>query len=402
MVPSAAVPANRMATAQPAREEQRARRCRSTRPAGCRCAAQPGVELGGRHARRPRAPSARAGRRNIRRIGRDRRRAASACSRSDVVRPGIMSTLPPRLGTQKLWMTSRGRQRRTRPSRPTGMRISLALSNTRPPFAVIAHAPPPLLADAPRSAARRATSGAVRAAVRHQPREQQAAQHHDRERQDARSSQINCPTTILRSLAGPRSATHDAASDHATSARRSSSMIHVSVAKCRGYGTVGREGGMHGVIGVAPVAWRSSRKPPGFARRSCAWQWSLIAAPPLSSSGSPVLNSSSRVDACGALSGSARIGGRGPAPWHAAQAGTPCPANPWRTSCFAMLPIEIETAVEGVAARQAGVMWRASHFPRRGSARRRLHDAAGRVPLRVLLQLIAQIRLRSGRGGAGT
>ena len=52
----------------------------------------------------------------------------SAVRRSRVVRPGIMSTLPPRLGTQKLWMTSAA-FRINSIGLPTGMVISFALAN---------------------------------------------------------------------------------------------------------------------------------------------------------------------------------------------------------------------------------------------------------------------------------
>ena len=68
-----------------------------------------------------------------------------ACTRSRVSRPGIMSTLPPRLGTQKLWITSADCSVKTT-SRPTGMRISLAAATVDTP-GVIGDAPPPLLAD---------------------------------------------------------------------------------------------------------------------------------------------------------------------------------------------------------------------------------------------------------------
>jgi hypothetical protein len=60
--------------------------------------------------------------------------ARSAASVRVVVRPGIMSILPARLGTQKLWMTSALVSRKLT-GRPVGMAISLAVSNSTSPAA---------------------------------------------------------------------------------------------------------------------------------------------------------------------------------------------------------------------------------------------------------------------------
>ena len=114
IVPAAARAAHRVAGAAAGREEQRLpaplRLARRARGAGSpRARATPRTRPPA--SRRPRTPSAHAARRSIRRIGRDRRRAARRVSRKRVVRPGIMSTLPPRLGTQKLWITSADLQR---------------------------------------------------------------------------------------------------------------------------------------------------------------------------------------------------------------------------------------------------------------------------------------------------
>ena len=55
----------------------------------------------------------------------------SATSLSVLVRPGIMSSLPARRGTQNEWITSAER-RATSTGRPTGTTSSLASSNGRP------------------------------------------------------------------------------------------------------------------------------------------------------------------------------------------------------------------------------------------------------------------------------
>ena len=107
--------ADRVAGAAAGRDEQRLPAplaARSPAPrAGAASRAQPGVDTRPAAWRRPRTPSAHAARRNTPRTGRDRCPAARRVSRRRVVRPGIMSTLPPRLGTQKLWITSADLQR---------------------------------------------------------------------------------------------------------------------------------------------------------------------------------------------------------------------------------------------------------------------------------------------------
>ena len=64
---------------------------------------------------------------------------------SELVRPGIMSSLPPSFGAQKLWITL-ALVSSISTGRPTGMRSSLALSIPPPGAVPVDDAPPPALA----------------------------------------------------------------------------------------------------------------------------------------------------------------------------------------------------------------------------------------------------------------